>query len=391
MQLIEKTNQTVHSDFRRWFESTPAAAAWNVLSDYSGGDNNKQNDAFSFVILLNHNKLENIASYIATAAPKDIKASRNPPKGLLDYLNFPVSFSLSFVVERQSNYLKNAIGVEEMKGLAGALQDVVREWAVAEPPNAVYYDALDQRLSLLVTELAGKRPSLKLLRQIFLVAAFAAVVLGMVNDAKSPLAIRWISDRDAMFDRHNGVAFDLAWIFFQVMRRNKGGVIDLRRPQLAFATPGMDGVTEYAEFVRLPDFLAGTLADMKLPQMMFTHPNSNFSLWRWASSVCRSSGKGFLRPAANQTPMSGALLEAQYSPKDGATTFYPASSSDCGPPADGARPARPPGAAASRPPRAVPSGGAACRPRAPAALPPRTRNARRDAARPARRGCRRRC
>lgn len=93
----------------------------------------------------------------------------------------------------------------------------------------------------------------------------------MVNDAKSPITVRWISDRDAMFDRHDGVAFDLAWLLFQIMRRRKGGVVDLRRPQIAFATPGMDGRTEYAEFVRLPDFLAGTLADIKLPQMMFTH------------------------------------------------------------------------------------------------------------------------
>lgn len=271
IQLIEKSSQTVHSDFRRWFESIPAAAAWNVLSDYCVGNSNKQNDAFSFVILLNHDKPANIASYIATVAPNDIKASRTPSKGLLDYLSCPVSFSVNFVVERKSSYLKNAIGVEEMKGLTGALQDVVREWAVSEPPNASYYAAIDRRLRLLATELAGKKPSLKLLRQVFLVASFAAIVLGMVNDAKSPLAIRWISDRDAMFDRHDGIAFDLAWIFFQMVRWSKGGVIDLRRPQLAFATPGMDGVTEYAEFVRLPDFLAGTLADMKLPQMMFTH------------------------------------------------------------------------------------------------------------------------
>lgn len=271
IQLIEKSSQTVHSDFRRWFERIPAAAAWNILSDYSVGDSNKQNDAFSFVILLNHDKFENISSYIAAVAPKDIKASRNPSKGLLDYLSCPVSFSLSFVVERQSSYLKDAISVGEMKGLTEALREVVREWAVAGPPNAAYYDTLGRRLRLLATELAGKKPSLKLLRQIFLVASFAAIVLGMVNDAKSPLAIRWISDRDAMFDRHDGIAFDLAWIFFQMIRRSKGGVIDLRRPQFAFGTPGMDGVTEYAEFVRLPDFLAGTLADMKLPQMMFTH------------------------------------------------------------------------------------------------------------------------
>lgn len=271
IQLIEKSSRTVHSDFRRWFEKVPAAAAWNVLSDYSIGDRNKQNDAFAFVILLNHDKLENIASYIAAVAPKDIKASRSPSEGLLDYLACPVAFSVNFVVERGSDHLKNAIGIDEMKGLTLALQAVVREWVAAEPSNAPYYDALDRRLQLLTAELNSKKPSLRLLRQIFLVASFATVVLGVVNDAKSPLAIRWISDRDAMFDRHDGIAFDLAWLFFQMMRRSKGGVIDVRRPQMAFATPGMDGVTEYAEFVRLPDCLAGTLADMKLPQMMFTH------------------------------------------------------------------------------------------------------------------------
>jgi hypothetical protein len=271
IQLIDKSSQTVHSDFRRWFRHIPAAIAWNVLSDYSVGDSNKQNDAFSFVILLNHDTFKNIASYIAAVAPKDIKASRSPSEGLLDYLSCPVSFSLNFVVERQSSYLKSALTIEEMQGLIGALQDVVRDWTAEEPPNAPFYDALNRRLRRLAGELAHKQPALKLLRQIFLVASFAAIVLGLVNDAKSPLTIRWISDRDAMFDRHDGIAFDLAWLFFQMIRRSKGGVIDLRRPQFAFATPGMDGVTEYAEFVRLPDFLAGTLADIKLPQMMFTH------------------------------------------------------------------------------------------------------------------------
>lgn len=271
IQLIEKSSQTVHSDFRRWFGRIPAAAVWNVLSDYNVGDANKQNDAFSFVILLNHDTFENIASHIAAVAPKDIKASRSPSEGLLDYLSCPVSFSLNFLVERQSSYLKSALTVEEMQGLVGTLQDVVRDWAVDEPPNAAFYDGLNRRLRFLAAELARKQPALKLLRQILLVASFAAIVLGLVNDAKSPLGIRWISDRDAMFDRHDGIAFDLAWLFFQMMRRSKGGVIDLRRPQVAFAMPGMDGLTEYAEFVRLPDFLAGTLADIKLPQMMFTH------------------------------------------------------------------------------------------------------------------------
>lgn len=271
IDLIERSSATIHDDLRAWFGKYPSAASWSVVSDFSVGDAGKQNDAYSFVIILKHDTDKNIASYIAATSPSDLKATRTPPMGLLDYLCCPVTFSLSFVVSRESANLRAAITQEAMSSLVASLREIVADWAAAEPPNAGYYAQLDRRLRVLGMELARKQPSLNLLRRIFLVASFAAVVLGMLNDAKSPVNIRWISDRDAMFDRHEGVAFDLAWLLFQIMRRRRGGVIDLRRPQITFATPGMDGRTEYAEFVRMPDFLAGTLADIKLPQLMFTH------------------------------------------------------------------------------------------------------------------------
>lgn len=271
INLIERSNATVHADLRAWFSEYPAAASWSVVSDFSVGDKGKQNDAYSFVIIPKHDTDENIASYIAATSPSDLKASRTPPRGLLDYLCCPVTFSLSFVVSRESASLCVAITQESMSSLVASLREIVAEWTAAEPLNAEYYSQLDRRLRMLKSELAQKQLPLKLLRRIFLVASFAVVVLGMLNDAKSPINIRWISDRDAMFDRHEGVAFDLAWLLFQIIRRGRGGLIDLRRPQITFATPGMDGKTEYAEFVRMPDFLAGTLADIKLPQLMFTH------------------------------------------------------------------------------------------------------------------------
>lgn len=271
IDLIERSSGTIHADLRSWFDQCPAAASWSIVSDFSVGDPGKQNDAYSFVIILKHDTDKNIASYIAATSPSDLKASRTPPRGLLDYLCCPVSFSVSFLVSRESASLRVALTQASMSSFVAALRQIVADWTEAEPPNATYYGTLDRRLRMLESELARRQPSLNLLRRIFLVASFAAVVLGMINDAKSPITLRWISDRDAMFDRHEGVAFDLAWLMFQIMRRRKGGVIDLRRPQIAFATPGMDGKTEYAEFVRMPDFLAGTLADIKLPQMMFTH------------------------------------------------------------------------------------------------------------------------
>jgi hypothetical protein len=271
IKIIENSSQTIRSDFRRWFKDIPVAASWTVASDYCVGNKNKKNDAFSFVVVLKHDTDQNIASWISGYAPKDIKATRNPSTEFLDYFCCPVTFSYNFVVERDSNYLKNAITLDAMKSITISLQETVNEWKAVEPANEGYYEELASKFNLLLKELSSKNPSTALLRRIFLVSSFAAVVFSLIHEEKHPLNIRWISDRDAMFDRHHGVSFDLAWLLFQMMRRRKGGAIDVRRPQLAFASPLMDGATEYAEFIRLPDYLAGTLSDIRLPNVMFSH------------------------------------------------------------------------------------------------------------------------
>jgi len=272
IDLIERSSQTIRTDLQEWFRQFPSAASWSVVSDYAVSDPNKQNDAYSFVIIPKHTTDEDISRYIRTTSPSDIKSSRTPPDGIMDYLCCPVTFSLNFVVSRNSGSLRIGITKEVMIYVVTSIRGIVAEWNASEPTNAAYYRDLDSRLKFLERELSGKQPNLNLLRKIMLVSSFAAFLFEVVNDAKSPITLRWISDRDAMFDRHGGIAFDLAWMFFQIRRRIRGGVIDVRRPQIAFATPGMDGKTDYAELVRLPDFLAGTLADIKLPQMMFTHP-----------------------------------------------------------------------------------------------------------------------
>lgn len=73
-----------------------------------------------------------------------------------------------------------------------------------------------------------------------------------------------------MFDRHDGLAFDLAFLFWLVSRSSKNGNPGAI-PHLSFGLPGMDGVNDYAELIRLPDYLAGTLADMALPELEFSH------------------------------------------------------------------------------------------------------------------------
>jgi hypothetical protein len=165
IDLIETSSRTIHADLRRWFGQYPAAASWCMISDFSVGDPGKQNDAYSFVILLKHDTDENIASYIAASCPSDLKASRTPPRGLLDYLCCPVAFSVTFVVARGSGNLRIAVTQWAMSSLVSALRKIVADWTEAEPPNAGYYGTLDRRLPMLQQELARRQPSLNLLRK----------------------------------------------------------------------------------------------------------------------------------------------------------------------------------------------------------------------------------
>lgn len=271
IELLEHASSSIEVQFKDWYASVPVAGAWYVISDYSIGDKKKNNDAFSFVILQNHDTYENIAKFVKTVAPRDIKGSKKASPGLIEYLGCPVAFSLSFLIQRESQFLKNLFTLEAMTFITDALRSVVAEWRAAEPSNTEYYTAVDKKLQKLRAELIGKRPNSTLLRKIFLVSSFSAITHSLVNDVKAPLMIKWVSDRDAMFDRFEGVVFDLVWVLFQIMRRRKAGLLDVKRPQLIFVTPYMDGEKSYDEFVRLPDFLAGTLADMRLPHAMFSH------------------------------------------------------------------------------------------------------------------------
>jgi hypothetical protein len=108
------------------------------------------------------------------------------------------------------------------------------------------------------------------MRQIHLVAALAASLFKCLDAVRPPSHIRWIRDRDAMFDRHDAIAFDLAHYYFLLLRSQDSVAVALERPDFIFALPGMDGIRQYEELIQLPDCLAGTIADIDVPAMQFS-------------------------------------------------------------------------------------------------------------------------
>ena len=269
LKLLNASFRTVASDMEQWFAQFPAGTAWNVFSDYCIGDDRKANDAFSFAIVLNHDTQANISEYIAAVAPSDLKGSRSASEGLIMYLMSPVVFSVTYVVERQSKMLRDYITDENIIASLPDLRQLIAEFVKETPETGDYYRAVDRRLAAFELEMKRKNRNSNLARQIHLCAGFAAMVLLHLDGIKDPLAIRWISDRDAIFDKFDQVTFDLAFIYFLLFRMQAGRGPSC--PEVVFGLPGWDGENHYNEFIRIPDYLAGTAADISLPAMTFTH------------------------------------------------------------------------------------------------------------------------
>lgn len=119
--------QSAYKDMACWFRECPKDASWYVISDYSFGDKNKKNDVVSFSVLLCHDTLYNIKEYISAFAPKDIKNTRTVSKGFIQYLNSPVIFHFSFIIDRNTKFMRNYADVDNMKSFLPEFSKIV-DW-----------------------------------------------------------------------------------------------------------------------------------------------------------------------------------------------------------------------------------------------------------------------
>jgi hypothetical protein len=271
LMLLQQSHRTIAIDMQQWFATVPHDSAWTVVSDYCIADRNKENDTFAFALVLNHDTTDNISEYIHDASPRDLKSSRTVSPGLIAYLNSPVCFSVTYLIDRSSKLLREYITDDNLLSFIPDARELIATWAQNAPTNATYFRETDRRLKQLLIEMQRPKVHSKLARQVHLVAALAAAFFKCLDSTMRPSHIRWISNRDSMFDRHGGIAFDMAYFYFMLLRSQDNSTQIVDRPDFYFSLPGMDGVHEYDEMIRLPDCLAGTLADIDIPTMQFSH------------------------------------------------------------------------------------------------------------------------
>lgn len=276
--LLDAT-KSMSTQLEQWFASYSPGMPYTVVSDYCINDVGKGSDVFSFVIIANHDTTENICEYIAVTAPRDLKSTNKVPLGLVQYLTspVPVTFSVSFALKRESALLRNYTTVHNMVDFIPDLAELVRAIQRQSGLDTPYFDQVLKRVEMFGHDLARKQLNAKLARQVHLAAAFAAIVFQRVYGATRCGHLRWISDRDALVQRYDTLVYDLAYIYFLLMESDKpeivrdDGVGDMSHvPKFRFELPEKTGAHRFDELIRLPDYLAGTLADVNLATLTYS-------------------------------------------------------------------------------------------------------------------------
>lgn len=256
------------NDFTIYLKQYPKSS-WYIISDYCF-DINKNHDVITFTILQNHEKLDTILSFIKSNAAKDIKNTRTINTTFIDYINSPVFFHFSILLSKDDDFLKKLITKERISSYLSILFDRIPEIDVPEK-DKINVSSFLKRINEFKTDLNSKNFNFRLARKILLISCLKGLITHYLYIINKPMAWSWISDRDAIVDKYDGFLFDNSFLSFFLITEffayikgidlNKLGLLENSRfiiPRINHIVTGIDALDE---LIRVPDYLAGTLAD----------------------------------------------------------------------------------------------------------------------------------
>lgn len=283
--LRETISKSIAQDLERWLKPLPNNTSWYLLSDYCFGDRNKRNDVASFSVLLNHDKIANIKECIRDIAPNDIKSSRNVDFRFLQYINSPVIYHFTFIISRETKFLRDYATSDVISECLQWLKTIVKETQNNSPIQTDYWDAVYRRIRLFEGDIQNRNFNEKLARQILLVGIFAGIISYYLELFKLPSHLTWVSDRDAIIERYDGFIYDFAYFTFLqeynscLIKGELHSKVVINNPLFKFIIPERTGKNDLDELIRIPDFLAGTLADLDIRNKTFSKDKYNTILF----------------------------------------------------------------------------------------------------------------
>lgn len=275
-EIIETLRGTLDKSFlnnlRNYLESHRDVTEFALISDYCVEDKGKPNNVIAFTLAPSHIVLPECMAELDRLIPKDIKKTTEVTKEISRALNDTRFFHVAFMLDDISGFLHSEIvGKQDvvLQNLQLIIQ-MLQVWSENQPEGRQKFQEQIKRFKQAKGELERPTANIKLFSRMSLTCILGAVLAFYLSKETICKSILWLADRDKIHDAFAKIYFDL----FEI---NHWGLClqelpDARIPKVGFAVDEKGAKNLWFDtLIRLPDFIAGTVASWSLDTNRTSH------------------------------------------------------------------------------------------------------------------------
>lgn len=238
-----------------YFSSTYKINKWTCYSDYCFGDKNKPNDVVTFSLVPYIDDFEQLSSYIKSIAKTDIKNARSVGDEFISFLKKYPLINFSFILNNKKEIFGN--NSFEIRNCLEQTFTTIKEqyvtWSQNQPEQLEHYKSVIKKLDCTINLLKANK-KVKQIIEMTLVAFLGGYVSSIIVNKTKTEIFGWFSDRDSIHEVCNHLSNDL----FQNYLHGLSNGHDF---QFVVASATSLDLPFYDELLKIPDYIAGTLAD----------------------------------------------------------------------------------------------------------------------------------
>jgi hypothetical protein len=228
---------------------------WTCYSDYCFDDKQKPNDVVTFSLIPYVADFDKVSEHIKSIASRDIKNTRIVGEKFIEFLKMYPLINFSFILEdRQRLIGKDHRATKQfLHDTFQYIRKQYQEWLTNQPEQEEYYKRVDKKLQDCIRLITtGKK--IKQITDMLLVTFLGGYISAKVIRDSHIEIFGWFSDRDSLNEVSDNFSIELFHYFFS-------GLTGAKPFQFAASPAGSLANPFYEELVRIPDYVAGTIAD----------------------------------------------------------------------------------------------------------------------------------
>lgn len=250
---------------------------WMIASDYVFGDKNKQRNVISFSIFPYLEEFNNLKEGINNLQPNDLKKTLEISDNFINFLNHYPLATISISINKDARLHTDERQL--MKEKIDSYIRMVKLQKTNDTKNENLYSKRIKRLESFKNAIVRTGANLSVVRQIEIVSTLVSYLMFQITILIPDIElISWLSDRDKIlnFNKNNldhPIIFDFINAGYLTLCRNYSPGSNA---SVVFGIPEETGNMWYDEIIRVSDYFAGTLANIK-PDCREITPKGKFA------------------------------------------------------------------------------------------------------------------